>query len=184
MNSRGTLTLAISVFALLLVVVAGCSNDDSRAVNQDNSQVTPQLVSVFPADGSQGVSPSTHVSIRFSGPMDTSTVNHHFYFAGGATMHEWMDSLEHGPHGGMHGGGDWMDMDHMYDWLDSIQWHGDFHWNGDLDSCYFMPDSLLLPQTDYMFMLFGDIRGMNGHQMRMGADSDADSLICHFTTGE
>jgi hypothetical protein len=184
MNRQGALVSAISALALLLIVVASCSNSDSHVTNQGDSQVAPALVSVFPVDGSQGLSPSTHVSIRFNGPMDTSTVNHHFYFAGGATMHEWMDSLEHGHHGGMHGDDDWMDMDHMYEWLDSIQWHGGFHWNGDLDSCYFTPDSLLMPHTDYMYVLFGDIRGMNGHQMHMGTDSDADSLICHFTTGE
>lgn len=184
MSKRTSLILAISTVALLLVAVAGCSNNDSRVVNMDNSEITPQAVSVFPKDGAQGVNPSAHVSIRFSGPMDTSSVDSHFYLSGGASMHEWMDSLENSHHGGMHGGDGWMDMDHMYEWMDSIQWRGEFHWNDDMDSCYFIPDSLLAGHTDYMFMLFGDVRGMNGHQMHMGDDSDADSLICHFTTGE
>ncbi len=184
MSKQLDLTLAISAVALLLIVVAGCSNNDSHIVNQDTTQITPQVVSVFPTDGSQDVSPAAHVAIRFSAPMDTSTVSHHFYLSGGASMHEWMDSLEHRHQGGMHGGNDWMDMDHMYEWMDSIQWHGEFHWNDDLDSCYFDPDSLLAGHTDYMFMLFGDIHGMNGHRMHMGSDSDTDSLLCRFTTGD
>ncbi|MCB2229886.1 Ig-like domain-containing protein [bacterium] len=139
----------------------------------------PRLISTYPTDGSVGVDPAASLTIVFDIPMDTISVVNNFHMIGGDDMHMWMDSLDH--HMGM-GGMGMMGMDHMMDWMDSIQYHWEYHWNDDMDTCLFIPDSALMPNTDYMMFLSGDVHGHNGEMMNM-QQMQYDGHMVHFTTG-
>jgi len=95
----------------------------------------------------------------FDMPMDTATVMANFHMTGGGDMNMWMDSLDH--HMGM-GGMGMMGMDHMMDWMDNIQHDGEFRWNNGMDTCVFVPDSTMMPNTDYMMFMNGDVHSHNG----------------------
>ncbi len=139
----------------------------------------PTLVSVMPNDGSTGVAPTSSFTMAFDMSMDTTTVMANFHLSGGDAMHLWMDSLGH--HMGM-GGMGMMGMDHMMNWMDSIQHDGAFHWNGSMDTCVFVPDSTMMPSTDYMMFMNGDIHAHNGEMMNM-SQLEYDGHMIHFTTG-
>ena len=139
----------------------------------------PKLISVTPGDGSIGVSPNSPVTMVFDMSMDTSSVTTNFHMIGGNDMHMWMDSLDH--HMGM-GGMGMMGMNHMMDWMDSIQYNGEYHWNGGMDTCVFVPDSMMMPSTDYMMFMNGDIHAHNGEMMNM-SKLQYDGHMVHFTTG-
>jgi hypothetical protein len=80
------------------------------------------------------------------------------------------------------GGMGMMGMNHMMHWMDSIQHAGDFHWNSGMDTCVFAPDSSMMPNTDYMMFMYGDVHGHNGEMMNM-SQFQYDGHMIHFTTG-
>lgn len=94
-------------------------------------------------------------------------------------MHMWVDSLDH--YGGM-GRMNMAMRQHMTEWMDSIEWRGQWHWNGTQDSCEFTPDSSLMPGAEYMIMINEDgVIGHNGHQMHVG-HMDQDFHYYYFKT--
>jgi hypothetical protein len=96
--------------------------------------------------------------------MDTLSVMNHMYLSGGPDMGTWMDSLKHS--GGMHGGmGMGMSWGPMMHWLDSIHVPGQFHWNGTMDSCDFIPGRTLDHMADYMLIMTDSIVSHQGHFM-------------------
>jgi len=179
--NRKHLTIALAAIAMTatLIWTASCSDNNKGAGS--NAAGAPQLIAVYPADGAANVPTTIGVSIVFDQPMDTSSVRRAFHFSGGADMQQWMDSLSH--HLGMGGmmGGYYQNMDHMMTWMDSIEFHGDFQWNAALDSCRYVPDSGLMPATEYMTVMYGTISGMGGG-MHMMQDEPVDSTMFMFTT--
>jgi len=172
------MTIFFAAVAVVVTVIrlAGCGTENNlHSMNNDTNQL-PQIVSVYPPDGATGVATTTEVSIAFDTPMDTMSVMASFHLVGGDDMHEWMDSLEHHNHMSM------MDMDDMMDWMDSIEYHGRFHWNENMDSCRFVPDSSLMPNTDYMLFLYGDLHSHDGMMMDRH-HLDYDGFMYHFQTG-
>ncbi len=173
------LLLTVSILAVSLLI-AGCSDNDSPLSSVNDEATT--ILRVTPADGSTDISPAAPVSIAFSGPVDTLSIRNHFYLAGGEPMHMWRDSLDH------HGGFGMMGMGwrhRMVDWMDSIQTPGMFFWNSDLDSCAFLPDEPLDPNTEYLCVL--EETGMRDHHGHMIGGDDHDDEGYHmfgFRTGE
>jgi hypothetical protein len=171
-----TIFFAIVAGVVAVIWLTGCDTEDHhRSMNNDTGQL-PQIVSVYPPDGATGVATTTAVNITFDMPMDTLSVMAGFHFTGGDDMHEWMDSLEHHSNMGT------MNMNHMMDWMDSIEYHGQFYWNENMDSCRFVPDSTLMPNTDYMLFLYGNIKSHNGMMMDRH-HLDYDGYMYHFRTG-
>jgi len=162
--------VAVSVFA--------CSDKKTTATD---TETTGSIIRVYPTNGATGVSTATGVSLVFAKSMVTSTIAANFYLAGGESMHEWHDSLD------QMGGWGKMDTDsrtHMLDWVDSIHSGGSFHWNSTHDSCEFVPDPLLDPNTEYICLLNQDemqhhIGGMMG---RIHHGDDGLQMF-GFTTG-
>jgi hypothetical protein len=178
--------LITGAFLLLIagVIFIGCSSSDNPTTNNNGSQDIT-LARVYPNDGSTGVVPSTEISMRFSGPMDTISVDHNFHLAGGPAMMEWRDSLENYGGFGMMGMGM---QNHMMDWMENIHTPGEFHWNDSQDSCDFIPDSDLMHDADYICLFYED--GMQGHGggmmggMMGGATSGGSGYeMTGFTTG-
>ena len=163
---------------LVLLVAFGCSDDDPVSSAETT---TSAIARVYPADGTTGLSTTASVSVAFTGPVDTMSVMSNFHLAGGATMHEWRDSLDHS------GGWGTMGMnqrDHIMDWMDSIHTVGSFHWNSGRDSCEFTPSGQLQPNTSYLCAL--DETGMRDHRggMMGGMGPDDDGLrMFGFSTG-
>jgi hypothetical protein len=172
---RSALIIASLLLIIAAAIIVGCS-DNSR-VNGNSEDVW--ISSIYPSDGDENVSPATSVYMKFVMPMDTSSVRNNIYFSGGPQMQMWHDSLDH------YGGMGYMNMgmrEHMMDWMDSIEWGGQWHWNNGLDSCEFRPDSTLMPGTEYMIMVNEDgVMGHDGHQMHMGHTNE-DFHYYHFKT--
>ncbi len=182
-----TLTLALIAAAAILMAGAGCDDESSGSVDPNSSQ-SPRLISVFPNDGASGVHPGTDMHLTFNTPMDTASVHSAFHFTGGEIMHEWLDSLEHHiDSGGMMGDGHMdghhlMNMEHMMNWMDSVEIPGHFMWNDSLDSCTISPDSSLMPGTDYMMFFYGEMHDHTGrHHLNIG-DLPPDSIMFRFRT--
>jgi hypothetical protein len=169
---------AFILIGLTVIVFSVMSCSDDSGVN--GTDQNPELLRIAPNDGSSSVSTESSIHFAFNIPMDTSSVRMYMYFAGGEPMHEWMDSLDN------YGGMGHMNMNrrnHMRNWIDSIEWGGDFHWNENRDSCEFVPDSALHPDTDYMIMINENgMMGHNGRGMHMGHNDDGYHYY-HFQTG-
>lgn len=184
---RSIPTIAVLVAAgLLTIYIAGCNSSDSP-VSGNSTDVAPKVVATYPADGATGVAVDAPISLVFNGPMDTSSVRMGFHFAGGQVMMAWLDSLGQfggmGHMGGHMGGMDPDDIQHMMNWMDSIQVTGTFEWGHSLDSCRFVPDSSLTHGTSYLMFLYGDIMG-HDHMMMHMSNLDIDSLMYQFSTSQ
>lgn len=163
----------ITIIVSAMFLITGCS-DENKAENSGQNNGNPELSSVYPPSGAVGVDRGDSIHIKFNMPMDTSSVRMSFHMAGGPGMREWMDSLDDYM-GGM------MQMEHMMRWMDSIEYDGGFHWNGRMDSCIFVPTSEMMPNSEYMIYMYGEMRGMNGRMME--TDSlQYDGFMHHFTT--
>jgi len=174
-------TVLWTAITILVVGVAlvGCSDDDQDVLSSnDNESVV--IAAIFPADGATGVSSSTSIAVKFTGPVDTTSVMQNLHLAGGMAMHEWRDSLSH------HGGFGMMNMnmeDYMMTWMDSIHTPGEFHWNGALDSCEFVPDSSLMSGTEYLCLLYeGGMHDSHGGMMGGENHNDNGYHMYGFTT--
>ncbi len=170
-----------ALLGLVLVVslswIAGCS-DDNKTTGNSLPTTAPKIVRVTPAEGSNDVALKPILDIKFDMPMDSASFRHNFHFTASPGLPSWMDSLQH--HRGMMGGG-MMNMGHMMNWLDSIDFHGSFEWNQMLDSCTFYVDSTLMPNTNCMLYVYGDVRGRNGMMMDMNSYQYGGFML-HFRT--
>ena len=177
--TRATVLLVGMTLATTMIWLWGCSDDDHGPRHGNNDTQAPQIVGVYPQDGAIGVSTAASISLKFDSPMDTTSVMAAFHLAGSSPMHDWMDTLDH--YHGM-GGMGMMDMDHMMEWMDSIQYPGHFNWNSAMDSCQFIMDSPLMPNTDHMMFMYGDVKSHGGMMMDMhGLEYDGE--MYHFRTG-
>jgi len=171
----GTTLLAVAIFAF-----AGCSDDDHDMMSNNGTGVV-SIAAVYPADGATNVSTATAFALKFTGPVDTMSVMQNFHLAGGQPMHEWRDSVSH------HGGFGMMNMNmeqQMMNWMDSIHTPGEFHWNGSLDSCEFVPDSALMPSAEYLCLLYeGGMHDSHGGMMGGQNHNDNGYHMYGFTTG-
>lgn len=165
------LALSVAMFAI------GCS-DDKNATGSQNDATTPSLALVSPAAGATNVARTATISMRFTIPMDTNSVMGAFHLSGGPEMALWMDSVGH--HQGM-GGMGMMNMDHMMQWMDSVEYSGSWHWNAAKDSCWFVPDSMFMADADHMIYMYGNMRSKDGMMMAMDTMPYGGPMI-HFHT--
>ena len=160
-------TLACIVLAIPIALLAiSCSDGDSGT---SSTATDLQIVSVYPSPGASGVPLDATISMKFSSAMDTTSFHHGFYLSGGSEMLHWMDSVGH--HRGM-GGRGYQNMQHMYEWMDSISYRGQFHWNGARDSCWFVTDSALIPNARHMILIEGSVHDRHGRMMGPGKGND------------
>lgn len=129
---------AFSAILLLILGTIGCDDhkhhDSANMMYSEGSPYyapvqIPEIIYMSPSDGTMNHNISTQIIMAFNMPMDTMSVMHNFHMAGGDDMHLFMDSLEHcSSDSGMMGGGmgGMMGMEHMMDWMDSIQCPGHF----------------------------------------------------------
>ena len=171
--------------SLLLMAIAqalpGCRDELPTAdplLAEDES--VPGIQSVDPSNNTSGVDPSSSYGVKFNHPMDTGSVSGNFHLVGGHGVHDWLDSLaEHHDHSGMGGG----DRQHLMDWLDSMQYDGQLHWNEHLDSCEFVPDSAFISNSLHMLYITGDVRDHHGTMMYMDS-TEYGGYLFFFTTSE
>lgn len=163
-----TLTVIIAFLAI------SCS-DNSGGTNSAENDL--EVVSIHPSPGASDVPLDATISMKFSTAMDTASFRHGFHLSGGPEMLRWMDSAGH--HRGMDGHG-YQDMQHMYEWMDSIAYRGQYNWNVARDSCWFVPDSTLMPNARHMIMIEGTVHDRRGRMM--GHRDAGDFIDYHFTT--
>lgn len=178
MNRTFVASLARTVAVVFICLsIDGCGDDDNPARNQNNG-TAPAITAVSPANGTVNVSRSSAIGIRFSVSMDTNSVMGSFHLSGGPEMALWMDSVGH--HQGM-GGMGMMNMDHMMQWMDTIEYSGQWHWNASRDSCWFVPDSMLMSNADHMIYMYGTVRSQGGMMMDMDTMQYGGPMY-HFRT--
>lgn len=174
MNSIVVISLLIAASVL---AIAGCS-DEAEPAGSNLPTTAPLVLRISPSEGTNSAALQPVMGIKFDMPMDTTSFMHNFHFTAHQSLPDWMDSLQH--HGSMMGGG-MMNMGHMMNWLDSIDFEGEFDWNEMLDSCTFVADSTLMPNTDCMMYIYGDVRGLNGMMMNMNNNQYGGKMV-HFRT--
>jgi hypothetical protein len=145
----------------------------------------PKLLSVVPSDGTPNVDISSQLTVVFDMPMDTATVTNSLCLIGGDSVQMWLDSLDNqmgicSMCGQICGTG-MRGVDSMMIWMDSIQFGGRFSWNNGLDTCVFVPDSELTPNTDYVVFFGGDVLCQNGVRMEL-EQLQYGGYIGRFTT--
>lgn len=75
-------------------------------------------------------------------------------------------------------------MDHLMEWMDSVNMSGEFHWNEAMDSCEFVPESGMMANREHMILMYeGDMIGHGGGMMG-GNHSSIEYSEYHFTTGQ
>jgi hypothetical protein len=177
MRIRITQMVVACTTVIVSFIAAGCGDDNNPTGNKVNP-ASPALAAISPVDGASNVSRTTTISIRFTTPMDTSSVMGAFHLSGGSDMALWMDSIGH--HQGM-GGMGMMNMDHMLQWMDSIEYSGQWHWNATRDSCWFVADSMLMADADHMVYLYGTMRSHEDALMNTGT-MPYGAPMYHFST--
>lgn len=166
------LVLIAAGVTTLLLTGCGDSTDPIRPTGNVPQDSRASIVGIWPGDGATDVATDAVIIVAFSAPVDPEEVAQHLHLLGGSSMQMWMDSMDHA--GGM-GGMDMMQMDRMMVLMDSLQMHGSFEWNEQGDSCWFRPDSAMMPGTDHMVVWGGamhDAMHSDGGMMGMH-DSDA-----------
>lgn len=174
--------LAAIIPSLILVFMTnGCSSSgDDKVNNPDTDTSRPLTVRVSPANGAVDISTNATIAMTFSEPMDTLSVMSRLYFTGGSSMQMWMDSMDHSGGGGHES--HHTDPNRMYTLMDSLQLRGRFAWNGSLDSCRFIPDSLLRSGTSYLLQIDAGIMTVDGMTMDMDENDGTEVMRFHFTT--
>lgn len=176
---KRTILLLLVLGIITGIAFIGCSDDDSGTLDPKN-KLNVVIASISPMDGATGISTSTSIVIKFTGPVDTLSVMENMYLAGGQSMHEWRDSLTH------YGGFGMMNMNmenHMMSWMDSIETSGMFSWNSTHDSCQFIPDSILMGSTEYLCLLVeGAMEDTHGGMMGGATHNDNGYHMYGFTT--
>ncbi|SYZ72340.1 conserved hypothetical protein [Candidatus Zixiibacteriota bacterium] len=176
MKKIDLILIAIALIAGSLYIW-GCGNNNGNPVQAASG--VPQILKIVPADGATNVAGNSDLAITFNMPMDTASVRGAFFLSGGDSMTTWMDSLGH--HMMM---GNMTDMSHMMDWMDSIMDTSRFEWNQSHDSCLVHPYAPLSPNTDYMILMYGSIKGGNGMMMDMETGGEKSNYeMFHFRTG-
>lgn len=176
-----TIVSVVLCAGLVVALTSGCSkstNDMTNELNTDGVRLLTLRLS--PANGATGVPTDARIGIKFSTSMDTLSVMSRLYFTGGSSMQMWMDSMNHSggtSHEAHHG-----DAGRMMTLMDSLQFPGHFAWNETLDSCTFVPDSLMMPGTSHMIYMDAGMMSGDGMTMEMDKDGASEVMQFHFTT--
>lgn len=176
----------LAVVVTLTIGVVGCSKDSSSP--SGTTPTPPANLTVNPADGQANVRLDAAVTFTFARSVDRSVVERSTHLISERMM---ADSLCHDssmmPHGGM--SNIMMDSSMMRHMGQIHATRGMFTWNGDSTECYFRPDSMMTPQTQYMIHMgpemmrmvrnrMGEMGMMGGH----GIGMMQDDMMFHFTT--
>lgn len=173
-------TFGMIVITSLAFLSAGCGGDhgDMMSSGGDPDRL---VTKVYPADGAVGIPTNSAIAIKFAGPMDTMSVMNNLRISFGQDMHDRMDPATHS--GGM-GHMSMEHMDHLMEWMDSVNMSGEFHWNEAMDSCEFVPESGMMANREHMILMYeGDMIGHGGGMMG-GNHSSIEYSEYHFTTGQ
>lgn len=173
-----TVSVVPVVAVALSIWTAGCDDDHHDMMSDGTSN--SMIARVYPAEGAANIAVSSSIAVKFTGPMDTSSVMNNLHLTGGDDMYTWMDSAnQYGGFGHM----SIQHMNHMMDWMHTIHISGSFHWNLTLDSCEFIPDSHMTAYVAHM-ILMNEGGMMNHGGGMMGTDhGDEGFHTYHFTTG-
>lgn len=172
--------------ALIVLGVTGCSKDSSSP--NGTTPTSPANLTVNPADGQANVRLDAAVTLTFSRSVDRAVVERSVHLISERMM---ADSLcpdsSMMPHGGM--SGVMMDSSMMRHMGQVHATRGRFTWNGDTTECYFRPDSMMTPRTQYMIhMGSAMMQMMRGRMSEMGTMSGhgsgmmQDDMMFHFVT--
>jgi len=176
----------LAATVLIAIGVVGCSKDSS---SPSGTTTPPQAnLTVSPSDGQGNVRLDAAVTFTFARSVDRVVVERNVHVISERAM---ADSLcpdsSMMSHGGM--SNVMMDSSMMRHMSQIHATRGRFTWNGDSTECYFRPDSMMIPRTQYMIHMgpemmqmmrnrMGDMGMMAGH----GFGMMQDDMMLHFAT--
>lgn|GEM_PF-1150528 len=139
----------------MVVVITNCNKADSPIA----ANTTAQPYQVTPADGTTGVNLGQTIKITFAKPVERGTVERDLHLLSERSMGDSLCPMATKMGQGMMSGtmmDDVMQPGMMSGaMMDTLQMRqhrirGTFTWNRDSTICTFKPDSLMMPQTQYM----------------------------------
>ncbi len=177
----------LAAAVLIAIAVVGCSKDSSSP--SGTTPIPPANLTVNPADGQANVRLDAAVTFTFAKPVDRSVVERTVHLISERMMADSLcpDSSSMMSHGGM---GNVMTDSSMMRHMGQVHAaRGRFTWNGDSTECYFRPDSMMTPRTQYMIHMgpemmqmmrnrMGEMGMMGGH----GFGMMQDDMMLHFAT--
>lgn len=173
----------ITVLALLIV---GCSSDSSSPTNT-SSPPSPSFV-VTPADGQSGVPLDASVTLTFAQPVDRAVVERALHLISQRDMADSLCPVDTTMGHGMMGT-TMMDSTMMNHLMRRHATSGRFFWDAAFMECTFRPDSMMIPRTQYMIHMGGEmmrmIRDRMGEMGSMGGHFNpmmVDEVAYHFMT--
>ncbi|MBI5215919.1 MAG: Ig-like domain-containing protein [Ignavibacteriae bacterium] len=174
------------ILALIVVMIlVGCSNDDSMTTmnNQPISSLT-----IAPTDGATNVRLDESITFTFIKPVDKKTTERNIHLVSQFAMADSLCPVNNMmAHGDMNMAMmDSMKMNHLMNQHNSL---GRFTWNGDSTQCTFTPDSMMMPNMQYMIHMgqemmqmmqsrMGNMGMMNNH----GTGMTSNDMMYHFRT--
>ncbi|MDP2886401.1 MAG: hypothetical protein Q8P51_15410 [Ignavibacteria bacterium] len=179
------ITILIVTATVSALVLTGCSKESASpsAPSFDLAQFE-----LSPNDGATAVRLDAAIVLWFAKPVDRGLVERGFHLISEKAMADSLCPVSRTMnHGSMSGSmPDTSKMRHLE------QFHatrGRFSWNSDSTLCTFKPDSMMVPKTQYMMHLDGDV--MHMMQSRLGsmnmtpghgAGSMSGEMMFHFST--
>ena len=170
-----TRTLFVSGLLIgTLLTLAGCGSDTPT-----NSATQVPLVRTVPSDGGDNVPAGDPIIMMFSSPVDTARFHEWFDCVDSLTHDALQDSLGQGMMGmgGMHA-----DSAEFFARMHDRAVDGTFRWNNDGDSCVYLPDSILMDDTEYVLHFRHQMKDDHGQGMRHMGREFEDDLMVRFHT--
>lgn len=186
-------SIAFSIIVILISVVVGCQDTTTMMDNQQNSSLTVSLT-----DGSTNVRLDAAITFTFGKSIERSIAERNIHLISERDMADSLcpagDSMGHGMMDmGMMGHGmmdsTMMDSTMMNHFITRHNTRGKFQWNSNNTQCTFSPDSMLMPNMQYMIHMgremmqmmesrAGDMNMMSGH----GSGMMSNDMMYHFRT--
>ncbi|TAK62709.1 MAG: hypothetical protein EPO24_04770 [Bacteroidetes bacterium] len=177
-------TLLSIISLVLLLGIAGCSDDSSSSMPED----TQQQFTITPNDGATNIRLDASITLSFAQPVDRAVVQQNFHLISELAMADSLcpvsDSMNHGMMNTAMM--DSMKMNHV---ANQHSTPGTFIWNTESTKCTFQPDSMMMSNMQYMLHMgqemmqmmnsrMGTMGMMSGH----GTGTMSETMMYHFRT--
>ncbi len=174
------------ILALVVVVIlVGCSKDDSMTT-MDNQQLSSLTIS--PSDGATSVRLDESMIFTFIKPVDKRTTERNIHLVSQLAMTDSLCPISNNmEHGNMNMAMmDSMKMNHL---MSQHKTQGRFTWNDDSTQCTFSPDSMMMPNMQYMVHMGQEMMQMMNNRMgnmgmmsNHGSGMTSNDMMYHFRT--
>ena len=178
-------TILLSAALIIIAVIGGCTKDNQTSMMTGST--TPQ-VTVTPSEGATNVRLDASLTFTFAKPVDQTITERNLHLFSQKDMQDSACPMGMGTGQGMMDSA-MMDSAMMSHLVAQHNTHGRFQWNSNGTTCFFLPDSMMMPNMPYMIHMgremmqmmqtrTGEMGMMGGH----GTGMMSGDMMYHFTT--